>query len=64
MNLFTKKKQTHGHKKLRVSKGESGGGIKRSIGLTDKLYYIKQIINKDLLHNTGNDVQYPIITIM
>ena len=45
MNLFTKQKQTHRHRnKLRVTKGDSGGGGERSIrslGLTDIPLYIK-----------------------
>ena len=28
------------------------------------LLYVKQIINKDLLYNTGNSTQYSVITYM
>ena len=61
MNLFTKQKQTHRHrKKLMVhqwKKQEREFGINRYT-----LPYIKQINNKDLLYSTGNYIQYLLIT--
>ena len=36
MNLFTKQKQTHRHRnKLRVTKGDSGGGERDQLGVWD-----------------------------
>ena len=60
MNLFTKQKQTHRHrKKLMIIKGESGGGINQEFGINIYiLLYIKQINNKDLLYSTGDYTQY------
>ena len=42
MNLFTKQKQVHRHRKqtnLWLSKGELGEGQVRNLGLADKHYY-------------------------
>ena len=50
MNLFTKQKQTHRHRK------QTYGYQKGKVG-----YYIKCINNKDLLYSTGNYIQYPMI---
>ena len=63
MNLFTKQKQTHRHrKKLMIIKGESGGGINQEFGINRyTLIYIKQITNKDLLYDTGSYIQYFVI---
>ena len=49
--------------KLMVTRGERGGGINYECGIKRyTLLYIKQITNKDLLYNTGNYIQYLIIT--
>ena len=46
-----------------VTKGERGSGISQEFGTNRyTLLYIKQINNKDLLHSTGNYIQYFIIT--
>ena len=69
MNSFTKQKnnsqtQKKKHKKqLMVTKGKWVGGINQEFGINRyKLLYIKQISNKDLLYNTGNYIQYIVIT--
>ena len=65
MNLFTKQKQTHRHRKLTmVTKGERvGRGINWEFGInTFTLLYIIYIINKYLLYSTGNYIQYLVIT--
>ena len=56
INLYTKQKQSHIHRKQRYGyqRGEVGGERQiRNIRLTYKLLYIK-ISNKDLLYSTGN----------
>ena len=58
MNLFTR--QTHRQKTN--LKGKQGGKIKEFEISKYKLLYIKQINNKDLLHSTGNYIQYLVIT--
>ena len=49
--------------RLVVAKGERGGrGMDWEFGISRyKLLCIKQINNKDLLYNTGNYIQYPMI---
>ena len=66
MNLYTKQKQTHRHRKQTYGyQRGSGGGINQEFGINiDTLLYIKQIINKDLLYCTGNYTQYLVITYM
>ena len=61
MNLFTKQKWTHRHrKKLTVHQGKKQG---REFGISRyTLPYIKQINNKGLLYSTGNYIQYLLIT--
>ena len=64
MNLFTEQKQAHRHRKqiYGCQRGKEGG-INQEVGI--KIYillYIKQIINMDLLFNTGNYTQYLVIT--
>ena len=65
MNLYTKQKQTHRHKKQTYGyqRGKAEGGINWEFG-SDRyiLLYIKQINNKDLLYSTGNYIQYLVIT--
>ena len=65
MNLFTKQKQTHRHRKQTYGyqRGKVGGGINQEFGV--KIYtllYTKQITNKNLLYSTGNSTQYLVIT--
>ena len=66
MNLSTKQKQTHRHRKQTYGyqRGKAGeGGINQEFGIKRyTLLYIKQINNKDLLYSTGNYIQYPVIT--
>ena len=67
MNVFTKQKQTHRHRKQTYGhqRGKVGGGINLEFGINRyTLLYIKQIINKDLLYNIGNSTQYSIKTYM
>ena len=49
---------------LQLPKGKGGGErINQEFGINRyTLLYIKQINNKDLLYNTGNYIQFPIIT--
>ena len=63
MNLFTKQKQIHRHRKQTCDYQREKVG---SWGLTHTyaLPYIKQRINKDLLYSTGDSTQYSIITYM
>ena len=64
MNLFTKQKKTHRHrKKLMATKGERAGGINWELGINRyTLLHMKQIHNKDLLYNTRDYIQYLVIT--
>ena len=65
MNLFTKQKQTHRHRKQTYcyQRGKGGGGINQEFGINRyTLLYIKQINNKDVLYNTGNYIQYLVIS--
>ena len=55
MNLFTKQKQIHRHRKLMVTKGKRGGERDQVFGINR--YYTavyKLITHKDLLHSTRN----------
>ena len=64
MNLFTKQKQTHRHRKQTYGyqRGKVGGGIDQEFGFSrNTLLYIKQINNEDLLYNTGNYIQCLVI---
>ena len=64
MNLFTKEKQTHRHRKqtYNYQRGK-GGGINWQYGINRcTLPYIKQINKKDLWYSTGNYIQYLVIT--
>ena len=60
MNRYTIQKQIHRHrKKTCLPKGE---GIDQKFGINKyKLLYIQQK-NKDLLYNTGNNIQYLVIS--
>ena len=64
MNLFTKQKSTHRHRKQTYGcQRGKGVWINQEFGI--KIYtllYIKQITNKDLLYSTGNYIQYLVIT--
>ena len=66
MNLFTKQKHTHRHRKQTYGyQMGKGGGINQEVGINIyTLLYTKQIINKDLLYSTGNSTQYSVITYM
>ena len=58
INQYTKQKQTDRHRK-KLPKGE---GIYLKFGINKyKLLYIQQKNNKDLLYNTGNNIQYLVI---
>ena len=66
MNLFTKQKQIHGHRKETYSyqRGREEG-INQEFGANRYIpLYIKYINNKDLLNSTGNYIQYVVITYM
>ena len=65
MNLFTKQKQTHRHRKQsygyqRRKGGEGGINQGYEINRYTSLY-IKQINNKDLLYSTENYIQHLVI---
>ena len=64
MNLFTKQKQSHRHRKQTYGyQRGKGGGINEQFGINIyTLLHIKQITNKDLLYSTGNSTQYFVIT--
>ena len=66
MNLFTKQKQTYRLRERTYDyQGGSvvGKGIVREFGIDMyTLLYLKWIINKDLLYNTGNSAKYYITT--
>ena len=49
---------------LTVTKGKGRGeGQIRDLGPTqDTLLYVNQVINKDLLYNTGNSAQHSVMT--
>ena len=56
MNLFTKQKQTHRHRKqiYGYQRGKVRGRINYEFGINRyELLYIKQISKKDLLYSTG-----------
>ena len=61
MNLFTKQKRTHRHrKKLTVHQGKKQG---REFGINGyTLLCLKQINNRDLPYSIGNYTQYLVIT--
>ena len=61
MGLFTKQKETDFKEKQDYQRGDVGKGKIRSIYTQ---FYIKQIINKDVLCTTGNSTQYSVITYM
>ena len=68
MNVFTKQKQTHRHRKQtygyqRRWRGGWGGEINQEFGINIyTLLYIKWVNNKDLLYSTENYTQYLVIT--
>ena len=61
MNLFTKQKQTHGHRKQSYGyQRAKGGGINQGFGIN-----IYTLLYRDLeTHSTGNGTQYSVITYM
>ena len=64
MNLFTKQKQIHRHRKQTYGYQREGWrGINQEFEV--KIYtllYIKQTTNKDLQYNTGNYTEFLVIT--
>ena len=59
-NRLTNRKQTYGY---RSRKWDGEGGINQEFGINRyTVPYIKWINNKDLLYNTGDYIQYLIIT--
>ena len=64
MNLLTKQKQTHRHRKRTYvyQRRRDRGGINLEFGINKYiLLYIKQVNSKDLLYSTGNYSQYLVI---
>ena len=65
MDLHTKDKQTHRHKRtdLWLPRGRGcQGGMDKKFGISRcKLLYTEWINNKVLLYSTGSYVQYPVI---
>ena len=63
MNLFTKQRQTHRHRKRVVSMGKGHGeGNDGEFWISRcKLLYIEWIKNKVLLYSTGNYIHYPVV---
>ena len=58
MNLSTKQKQTHRHRKQTCG---CQGGVDWEFGISRcKLLFIELINNKVLLYSTGNSIQYPV----
>ena len=60
MNLSTKQKQTHRHRKQTYGyhRRKGRGGINWEFGINIyTLVYIKQMNNKELLYSTGNYIQ-------
>ena len=53
----------HGYQWVTVSAEGRGACIGR-LGLAYTLLYIKQTMNKDLLYNTGNCIQYSVMAYM
>ena len=64
MNLFTKQKQTHRHRKQTYGnqRGKVGASSKELGNNIYTLLYIKYLINRDLLYSTGNYTQYSVIS--
>ena len=64
MNLFTKQKEIHWHRKQTYGyqRGKGGGRINYELGVNR--YSMYKIINKDLLYSTGNSTQYSAISYM
>ena len=62
MNLFTKQKQTHKHRKQTFDyQRGNGGGINQEWRINRQIpQYIKQIKNKVLLYSRGNSTQYSV----
>ena len=65
MNLFTKQKKTHRHRKQTHGYPRGQQGLKdrkiSNFGLTYTLLYIKQVNSKNLLYSTGNYTKYLVI---
>ena len=70
MNLLTKKKQTHRHRKQTYGyqRGQVGGGVGEmdwgfGIGICP-LWYMEWLVNGDLLYSPENPTQYSVIIYM
>ena len=63
MNLFTKQKQTHRHRKQTCGYQRGKGMGRDKLGVWDQQIQttIYEINNKVLLYSTGNYIQYPVI---
>ena len=63
MNLYMKQIDSDIESKLMVTKVKREGETNKQHWIKRyKLLYIKKISNKDLLYNTGNYIQYLVIT--
>ena len=65
MNLFTKQKQAHKHRKQTYDyqREQQQGEINQDFGVNRYiLLYMKQINNKNLVYSTGYYIQYLVIT--
>ena len=64
VNLFTKQKQTHRHRKQTYGYQRGKRRGRDILGVWDSQRHttIYKINNKDLLHSTGNYIQYLVIT--
>ena len=63
MDLFTKQKQTHRHRKQTYGyQRRRWGGVNQEYGVNRYAPLYTKQINKDLLHSTGSYLQYLIIT--
>ena len=63
INLSAKQKWTHTHRQqTSVCQGGGRGGKDYELGISRRRQlYIGGVTNKDLLYNTGNYIQYPVI---
>ena len=63
MNIAMKQNQIHRYREQTcVCQGGGRGGKDYELGISRcRQLYIGGVTNKDLLHNTGNYIQYPVI---
>ena len=67
MNLFTKQKRTHRHRKQTCDyqRGRVGGGKTWGLGNgKDTLWYMEWMVHRHLLYSTGKPPQYSVINYM